>query len=293
MNLLDIRTKEWSSACVEALTDISLDLVTKLGPPVNPGTIQGHISPYFVERFGFSPECKILSFTGDNPSSFAGENTANKVTTPQIENHSLQFAIVVPYIFWIEKFLLITGMCLGSNDIAVSLGTSDTVFLSLTALPDQGFTEGHILVNPISPHEHMALLCFKNGSLTRERIKKSIAEGSWDLFNELLDSTPRGNFGNIGFYFDLQEILPKVKAGDHRFNREGTRLLRFSSLEIEIRAVIEGQFLAKRIYAQRIGCKIRKVSKYDLKITQKWENYVIKNVIFNFNSRSQTRTREF
>ena len=34
--------------------------------------------------------------------------------------------------------------------------------------------------------------------MTRERIRNEVAEGSWDLFNQLLDSTPRGNFGNIG-----------------------------------------------------------------------------------------------
>ena len=41
-------------------------------------------------------------------------------------------------------------------------------------------------------------LSYKNGSVTRERIRNEVAEGSWDLFNQLLDSTPRGNFGNIG-----------------------------------------------------------------------------------------------
>lgn len=39
---------------------------------------------------------------------------------------------------------------------------------------------------------------FKNGSLTRERIRNNCANGSWEIFNELLDSTPRGNFGNMG-----------------------------------------------------------------------------------------------
>lgn len=58
----------------------------------------------------------------------------------------------------------------------------------------------------------MALLCFKNGSLTRERIRRDFANSSWSIFNELLDSTPRGNFGNIGFYFDLWEIIPKIKS---------------------------------------------------------------------------------
>ncbi len=39
---------------------------------------------------------------------------------------------------------------------------------------------------------------YKNGAATRERIRDEVAEGNWDLFNQLLDSTPRGNFGNIG-----------------------------------------------------------------------------------------------
>jgi xylulokinase len=104
-------------------------------------------------------------------------------------------------------------MCLGPTDIAVSLGTSDTLFLSMDTLPESGFGEGHIFVNPTSSKEHyMALLCFKNGSLTRERIKRDYADGSWDIFNELMDSTPRGNFGNIGFYYDLWEIIPKIKS---------------------------------------------------------------------------------
>ncbi len=94
-------------------------------------------------------------------------------------------------------------MGLGSNDIAVSLGTSDTLFLSLPSLPDSGFGEGHIFVNPIKSLDHyMALLCFKNGSLTRERIRRDYANGSWSIFNELLESTPRGNFGNTGFYYE-------------------------------------------------------------------------------------------
>lgn len=110
-------------------------------------------------------------------------------------------------------------MCLKSKDIAVSLGTSDTLFLSLNDLPEEAFTEGHILTNPIEPEGYMALLCFRNGSLTRERIKKTIAEDSWSIFNELLDSTPRGNFGNMGFYYDLQEILPKMKGKVLKFHQ--------------------------------------------------------------------------
>lgn len=47
----------------------------------------------------------------------------------------------------------------------------------------------------------MFLCCpcsFKNGSLTRERIKDECAEGSWEKFSEYLTKTPTGNNGNIG-----------------------------------------------------------------------------------------------
>lgn len=42
------------------------------------------------------------------------------------------------------------------------------------------------------------LSSFKNGSLTRERIKDDCAEGSWEKFSEYLTKTPTGNNGNIG-----------------------------------------------------------------------------------------------
>ena len=32
----------------------------------------------------------------------------------------------------------------------------------------------------------------------------------------------RGNFGNLGFYFDLPEIIPANLEGDFRFNKTGT-----------------------------------------------------------------------
>ena len=31
---------------------------------------QGAISSYYVRRYGFSPECKVVAFTGDNPGEY-------------------------------------------------------------------------------------------------------------------------------------------------------------------------------------------------------------------------------
>lgn len=209
MNLLDIYKKDWSESCLEASAP---DLKGKLGDVVPSHSVLGTVSSYFVDRYGFDPSCKVVAFTGDNPASLA-------------------------------------GIKLKKGDIAVSLGTSDTVFLWLTN--PKPSLEGHILCNPVDRNDFMALLCFKNGSLTRERIRDECAEDSWELFSDLLESTPRGNFGNIGMYFDLMEIIPAA-VGDFKFNKNNERVNRFSK-EVEVRALVEGQFLAKRVHSENLG----------------------------------------
>ncbi|KPP64382.1 xylulose kinase-like, partial [Scleropages formosus] len=165
--------------------------------------------------YSSAADCKVVSFTGDNPGSLA-------------------------------------GMRLQEGDIAVSLGTSDTVFLWIKE--PRPAVEGHIFCNPIDPQAYMALICFKNGSLTRQRVRNECAGGSWDTFSEALRSTAMGNNGNIGIYFDEMEITPPT-IGVYRFNKENKRVKGFSH-EAEIRALVEGQFMAKRLHAEKLGYKI-------------------------------------
>ncbi|CAG9766878.1 unnamed protein product [Ceutorhynchus assimilis] len=195
-------------------------LKEKLGEPVPSYTDIGPISNYFAERYHFLPKCRVIAGTGDNPAS-------------------------------------LVGMRLSDGWIAVSLGTSDTAFLWLAE--PKLVLDGHVLCNPIDKDAYMALLCFKNGSLTRERIRNTCTEGNWDIFNQLLESTPRGNFGNMGLYYDVQEILPFLK-GDFRYNKT-QKVNKFSSLEVEVRACVEGQFIAKRAYAEDFGLKVGKGTK--------------------------------
>lgn len=97
----------------------------------------------------------------------------------------------------------------------------------------------------------MALLCFKNGSLTRESIRDSSAGGSWEVFEKALEKTNPGNDGNIGIYFEATEITP-FAVGIHRFNEKDERVDSFPK-DVEIRALIEGQFMAKRAHAEALG----------------------------------------
>ncbi|KAK2188513.1 hypothetical protein NP493_130g04012, partial [Ridgeia piscesae] len=127
------------------------DLEDKLGHVVPAYECIGGISPYMADRYGFSLECRIIAFTGDNP-----------------------------------------GHCSSQ----VSLGTSDTLLLWLRE--PRLCLEGLNLVNPVDSSAYMSLVCFKNGSRTRERICEKCTGASWDRFDEVLVSTPPGNNGSVG-----------------------------------------------------------------------------------------------
>ncbi|XP_008292824.1 xylulose kinase [Stegastes partitus] len=95
---------------------------------------------------------------------------------------------------------------------------------------------------------------FKNGSLTRERVRNECAGGSWEVFSAMLRDTPLGNNGNIGFYFDTVEITPPA-VGVHRFDSDDGEVSSLSP-QVEVRALVEGQFLSRRLHAERLGYSI-------------------------------------
>lgn len=212
MNLMNIYEKIWSQACLNACAS---DLERKLGELTPSSAVLGCISSYHVQRYGFPSDCRVVAFTGDNPASLA-------------------------------------GMRLKEGDIAVSLGTSDTVFLWIQE--PKPTVEGHIFCNPVDSQAYMALICYKNGSFTRERIRNECTSGSWEEFSEALGATAAGNLGSVGFYFDVMEITPPA-VGVHRFSGQNDKVPAFP-LDVEVRALIEGQFLAKRIHAEKLGYKI-------------------------------------
>lgn len=212
MNLLDIRQKLWDKTCLEACAP---NLASKLGDPVPSKTVIGNVSSYLVSKYGFSEDCKVVAFTGDNPASLA-------------------------------------GLAPREGDIMVSLGSSDTVFLWIpTATPG---LHGHIFVNPLDQNTFMGLVCFKNGSLTREIVMNRCAEGSWETFNEMVQNTRPGNGGHIGFFFEVPEIQPVVK-GTFLFDEYDHKIDCFAP-EVEARAVLESQFLSRLMYANLCGLQI-------------------------------------
>jgi xylulokinase len=214
MNILDINDKHWNE---NALNYAGGDkLQAKLGKPLPSHTVAGNISKYFVEKYGFSPDCQVILFSGDNPNSLAG--------------------------------LAVNG----PNDIIISMGTSDTIF-GATEKANPSEKRGHVFVSPMNPNQFMVMLVRQNGSLTREKIRDQWANGSWETFTEMLKKTPAGNNGKIGFYFFTPEITPAIKnTGVFRFDSNGNTVDSFSPEE-ETRAVYESQFMSLRLHSEQFG----------------------------------------
>jgi xylulokinase len=142
MNLMDIRRGDWSPA---ALAATAPDLAAKL-PPVRPGsTVAGGISAYFVARHGFSPKCRVVIGTGDNPSSLVGMGASKP------------------------------------GKVVISLGTSDTLFAAIEGIRTDAAGLGHAFGNPLGGS--MSLVCVRNGSLAREAIRRECGHADWAAFS--------------------------------------------------------------------------------------------------------------
>ncbi len=73
MTLMDYRLKRWSSpllaAVSQGLPGGRRALRRKLPEIVAPDAAVGRVAPYFVRRYGLSPDCLIAAGSGDNPQS--------------------------------------------------------------------------------------------------------------------------------------------------------------------------------------------------------------------------------
>ena len=210
-NLMDIRTRRWSP---KALAATAAGLDGKLLPIVPSTKTVGCISPYFVERYGFDPGCKILPFSGDNPCSLIG------------------MGLVEP------------------GRVALSLGTSDTLFACMEEPRTSDEGEGAVFASPDGTN-YMALICFLNGSLAREAVRQ--AHGlDWEGFNRALQATSPGNGGALLLPYFAPEIVPKVpEPGVVREN------LDTADARANLRAVIEAQAMSSQIHSRWMGLAIK------------------------------------
>ena len=189
-----------------ALKATAAKLKGKLPPLAPSGQVIGRVSAYFVRKYGLNPEALATVWTGDNPASVLG------------------LGLIKP------------------GQVAISLGTSDTFFGTMRGCQTDARGEGHVFGSPAGGY--MTLICFKNGSLAREKIREHYHIADWNKFAAQLAKTKPGNNGAILLPWFEAEIVPRVnRPGLHRFD------LAEKDVAANCRAIFEAQMLSMRLHS--------------------------------------------
>jgi xylulokinase len=195
-------------------------LGAKLASPAPATAVQGTVSRYFSEKYRLSASCRCALFTGDNPASLVGMGA----TTP--------------------------------GTIVISLGTSDTFFAAMPSPKTDPGGFGHVFGNPAGGF--MSLICFRNGSLAREALRDRLGL-DWSAFERAaLAATRHEAAKNLMLPFFGPEITPRhdftgpVMRGSAAFE-DG------SEPALQVRALLEGQFLNMRLHSQWMEEKVARI----------------------------------
>jgi xylulokinase len=101
---------------------------------------------------------------------------------------------------------------------------------------------------------YITLICFKNGSLAREKIRERYNISDWKKFSELVASTPAGNNGGILLPWFDAEIVPRAnKPGIHRFDLDE------KNAAANCRAIFEAQAMSMKLHSQWMGVVPEKI----------------------------------
>jgi xylulokinase len=211
MNLMDLSTRQWWPAALDATAP---GLAAKLPPIAPSATVVGRLSPYWQKRHGL-PAAKIVAWSGDNPCSLIGTGLVNE------------------------------------GRVAISLGTSDTIFGLMREPRVDRTGTGHVFGAPTG--DYMGITVFKNGSLARERVRDAFSL-TWREFSRALAATPPGNQGRILLPWFEPEITPDVpKPGVHRFG------LSADDGPGNVRGVVEAQQMALALHSRWMGVNVSTV----------------------------------
>jgi xylulokinase len=211
MTLMFLARKRWAPTALDATAP---DLEKKLPPLGECWTVVGPLAAYWQRRYGF-PAARVVAWTGDNPSSLVGVGLA------------------------------------AEGDIAISLGTSDTLFGTMRDARTDPSLAASVFGAPTEGY--MALLCFKNGSLARERIRNEHGL-DWEGFARALRETRPGNGGALMLPWFEAEITPNVLApGVRRYGLDP------ADGPASVRAVVEGQMLAMAVHSTWMGVAVREI----------------------------------
>ncbi len=186
-----------------------------LAEKLPPLTPSTHLIGPVSRRFGLNENAAALVWSGDNPCSLIG-----------------------------------LGL-LEEGQVAISLGTSYTYFGLMKTCRTDPRGEGHVFVSPTG--DYMTLICFKNGSLARERIRDQY-HLDWAGYERMLQQTKPGNNGAILLPWFEPEIVPRVhQPGVHRFDLDER------DAAANCRALVEAQMMAMRLHSQWMNVRPRRI----------------------------------
>ena len=191
-------------------------LAGRLPEVVPDDRIVGGSAPYFA-RYGIPTGTPVVVFSGDNPNSLIG----------------------------------VGG---GRPGVAVvSLGTSDTFFAAMPDFRTDPDGCGHVFGNPAGGF--MSLICFANGSLARDTVRRQCG-ADWDFFDRTaLELTAPGNGGRLMLPYFVPECTPPVGTAGAVYNFDAGAA---APAEL-IRAVLESQALRMRLHSQWQGETFRRL----------------------------------
>jgi xylulokinase len=211
MNLMDLATTTWWRPAVDATAP---GLAAKLPPLVPSRTVVGRLSAYWRERHGL-PAANVVAWSGDNPCSLVG-----------------------------------TGL-VRDGLVAISLGTSDTIFGLMREPRVNPDGIGHVFGSPTG--DFMGITVFRNGSLARERVRDDFGL-TWQQFSRALDDTPPGNGGGMLLPWFEPEITPLVsQPGVRRFDLEA------GDAAANVRAIVEAQMMAMALHSRWMGVDVKTI----------------------------------
>ena len=200
----------------ELLAATAPELAAKLPAAAPSSSVAGGVSPYFQKKYNFPASAKVILFTGDNPSSLVGMGASEP------------------------------------GKVVISLGTSDTLFAAMPEVKTDPNGFGHVFGNPLGGF--MSLVCFRNGSLAREKVKEQLGV-DWSAFDRPgLAQTPPGNDGDGMIPFFGSEITPRIDLpepvlfGSEEFRKAPTPAK-------QVRACLEGQFINMLLQTEWIGAQ--------------------------------------
>lgn len=214
-NLMNIRRRAWAYEILSALGNVAPSLSARLPRIVDSNTVLGPLSSYWVSRYGFSPECMVLPWSGDNPDSLLGVG---------IHSYAQQTRVL-------SKGSSMTEFCLLPSDVFCDPTGAGSVFGAVTG-------DG----------QNMAINTYRNSTLQVQALKDRF-HLSWDQVDELVTSTPPGNNGRgmIGLY--SEEISPRTNRPHVRLYGG----LEETNPAAMLRALVEFQALHRLKYGAWMG----------------------------------------